>query len=415
MAKTPVKKTTSKTKSPDKGNSGARKIQPFITRHRPMTFADLIGMKAQADSLATSIERGEVPNAYVLLGSTGCGKTTVGRIIARTVMCELGTACGECDSCKHAESSDLSSHVDYTEINCGVAGKVDDIRGIIQLADQRPMIGRMRVILLDEIHRLTPQAAEALLKPLEEPSEQTLWILATSEANSVKQTIKNRCEFIPIRPVDADVLGEYLANLARDYLDIPGEDLVDIATEIANVSGGFIRDSLALMNSTIKMYNSHTGEVDLEDFLEEVRNKILSNADADVAAAQELVLATLLGNPKCIVEVLADHADFVSLSRNMTVFTQYLLDCVYDARGSNIYHPPVFREGNKKFCSTLKKRERLNDIRRVRVLTIMLETVTVLHSKIMTFACPERPLISSHLLKALMEIKPLTASPKKAA
>lgn len=412
-----AKSTTTRSKSgksPAKDKSSlARKTVPFITRHRPMKFEDLVGMEKQAEALSTSIADGEIPNAYVLLGSTGCGKTTVGRIIARTVMCKTGTACGECDSCLRSASMDLAGHPDYSEINCGVTGKVDDIRGIIQLADQRPMIGRMRVILLDEIHRLTPQAVEALLKPLEEPSEQTLWILATSEANSVKQTIKNRCEFIPIKPVSADVLGKYIAGLAKDYMDVPDKERVEMATEIANVCGGFIRDSLTLMNSAIKMYNSHRDGIDLKEFLDDVRDKLLSNADVDVAAAQELVLATLLGNPKCIVNVLADHSDFVSLSRNMTTFTQYLLDCVFDARGANIFHPPVFREGNKKFVQTLNKRDRLTDARRVKALTIMLDTVTQLHSKVMTFSCPERPLISSHLLKALSEIKPITATPKR--
>lgn len=375
-------------------------------------------MKQIADSLSSAIERGDVPNAYVLLGTTGCGKTTVSRIIARTVMCDEGTACGKCESCGMAEAADLAGHPDYTEINCGAAGKIDEMRGVIQMANQKPMIGRMRVFLLDEVHRLTPQAAEALLKPLEEPSEQTLWILATSEVNSIKDTLKNRCEFIPIKPIDADILGEYLADLARDYISVPGEDLLELTTEIAHTAGGYIRSALNLADSAIKMYNSHEGEVDLEEFFSEVRDKILSVTDADVHAAQELILATLLGNPKRILEILGSHSDFVPLARNMLMFTQYLLDCVYDVRGTNIYHPPVFREGNKQLLAVLKKRGLLDGkdggtSKKIAALTLVIGRLTELYGKVMTFSCPERPLISSYLLNTLSDVRPITRTPPK--
>ena len=137
----------------------ARKVVPFITRHRPIRFSDMIGMESELNTLATSIEKGEIPNAFLLIGTTGGGKTTLARIIARTVMCETRNACGECTSCKIANES-LEQHPDYEEINCGVNGKVDDIRSLTKMAETVPQVGKMRVIVLDEC---LPADAEVML------------------------------------------------------------------------------------------------------------------------------------------------------------------------------------------------------------------------------------------------------------
>lgn len=147
----------------------ARAYTPLINRHRPKTFKEMIGMRSTVDAIEKSILNGEIPNAYLLMGATGCGKTTFARVIARTVMCETYNGCGKCSSCETFDKNP-DSHMSYTEVNCGSDGKIDDIRNLIQLSHTSPMMGKMRVIVLDEAHRLTPASVEALLKPLEEPS-----------------------------------------------------------------------------------------------------------------------------------------------------------------------------------------------------------------------------------------------------
>lgn len=389
----------------------ARKVVPFITRHRPNRFSDMIGMESQLNTLAVSIEKGEIPNAFLLIGTTGGGKTTLARIIARTVMCEHRNACGECTSCKIADQS-LEQHPDYEEVNCGVNGKVDDIRSLTKLAETVPQIGKMRVIVLDESHRLSGAALEALLKPLEEPAEQTLWILATTETNSLKDTLKNRCSKIFIRPAPADVLGKYLTKLSIDYVeDIPKKDLLKLNMEIAQMTGGYIRESLTILDSVIKTIQA--GEYESTDqILEQVRSQLLANVEKDAYAAQKLIIALILGNPKIICQLLADQEDFLGLIRNAVHTNQYLVDSIWGLKGLNIYHPPVFRETATDLGERLSKRG-ISEVNKIKAYSKSLDTLVQLYGKMMTFLCPERPLITSILLNTMFEIKQYTRDRNK--
>lgn len=390
---------------------GARKFEPLITRHRPKKFSDLIGMDSIAKSLSTAMAIGDIPNGFLLLGTTGCGKTTLARIIARTAMCETMTACGTCSSCVMAEEN-IDQHVDYTEINCGVEGKVDEIRNMLAMSRNAPMVGSMRVIVLDEVHRLSGASAEAILKPLEEPSPRTLFILATTEANAIKDTVKNRCLTIRVNPLNSEVLGDYLAEISREEVEdsIPIEDWATLTQEVAEMSGGLIRTSLSYLDQILKLHRSGEGG-SIQDFLERVREDILNNVDADVLAAHKILLGILTGNPKIVGNMLASHADFVSLSRNMVSITQYLLDSAYEARGSNVYHIPHFRDAAD--AMNVKFSERKVSARaKLKALTILAMGVTDLHGRIMTFAVPERALINAHALRMLDEIRQYTQKPK---
>lgn len=387
----------------------ARAYVPLISRHRPKTFSEMIGMETTVKAVEKSIKDGEIPNAYLLMGNTGCGKTTFARVIARAVMCENYTGCGECNSCKSFDNNP-DSHMDYMEVNCGEKGKIEDIRGLIQLGNTSPMMGQMRVIVLDEAHRLSGASAEAILKPLEEPAEKTLWILATTESQALKDTLKNRCNVISIRPADRDRLAEYLADLARDYIDYPSEDLMQITEQIAEMTGGLIRSSLSILDTVIKSYRATNGKMDVQEFIDEVRQEILKNTDADTLSAQKIVLGVMLNNPKIILSVLGDHSNFVGLSRNILDTAQYLVDSAFGIRGSNIYHPPAFRDTAETLDSNLTERG-MNKAQRIAVYTKMLECSVSTHSDIMKFIVPERPLLSSNLLNLMLTLR--ESVPKK--
>lgn len=403
-----VKKKSSKTTV--EKPSGPRKFVPLITRHRPKYFRDIIGMESTSNTLEDSIKRGDIPNAFLLLGSTGCGKTTFARVIARAVMCKTHDACGKCDSCQLAD--ELDSHPDYTEINCGVNGKVDEIRNTIQMSNTYPQIGAMRVIVLDEVHRLSGASLEAILKPLEEPAERTLWILATTESNAIKDTVKNRCSIIPIRPADTDRLSEYLAGLAGEYIDYPSDELKQITESIAQMTGGYIRQALSILDTVIKSYLANDGNMDVAEFIENVSAEILNNTDVDVFAAQKLIMATILGNPKALLGVLASHADFVGLTRNMVNLSQYLMDDLFNVSGSNIYHPPAFRNTAKALGERLDERGITSTKTRMEVYSRMLSESVELYSNVMKFTCPERPLITSILMNLLLDLRSITKKVK---
>lgn len=388
----------------------ARAYTPLINRHRPKTFKEMIGMRSTVDAIEKSILNGEIPNAYLLMGATGCGKTTFARVIARTVMCETYNGCGKCSSCETFDKNP-DSHMSYTEVNCGSDGKIDDIRNLIQLSHTSPMMGKMRVIVLDEAHRLTPASVEALLKPLEEPSESTLWILATTESQALKDTLKNRCNLVYIKPADREQLSEYLAELAREYMDYAAEELAEITDQIAEITGGYIRSSLSTLDVVIKSYRASGGKLDIQEFIQAVRDDILKNTDADALSAQKIVMALLLGNPKIILNILADHDNFVGLSRNIMDTAQYLMDDAFGARGSNIYHPVVFQDTASTMREKLKERDVTSALKVLGIYTILCNGAVNMHTEVMRFAVPERHLISARLMNLLSELRQIV--PKK--
>ena len=408
MATKPKKSPKAKSVEADVRKT-ARTSVPLISRHRPKTFSDMIGMESTVKAVEESVKQGEIPNAYLLMGNTGCGKTTFARVIARAVMCEEFTGCGKCQSCITFDANP-DSHMDYEEVNCGEKGKIEDIRGLIQLGNTSPMMGKMRVIVLDEAHRLSGASAEAILKPLEEPAEKTLWILATTESQALKDTLKNRCNLINIRPADREQLAEYLADLARDYIDYPGEDLYQITEQIAEMTGGLIRSSLSILDTVIKTYNATKGDMDVQEFIEEVREEVLKHTDADALSAQKIILGVTLGNPKIILSILGDHANFVGLSRNILDTSQYLIDSFFGIRGSNIYHPPAFRDTADALDEKLAERG-MKKAERIAVYTLLLSSSVATHSEIMKFIVPERPLLSSNLMNLMLSLRKIV--PKK--
>jgi DNA polymerase III subunit gamma/tau len=233
----------------------------LINKYRPHKLEDLVGQKKVASAVKGMITTGNVPPAILLVGTTGTGKTTTARLIARYLMCEKGTACGKCESCKL--SLDHGGHPDYLEHNCASEGGKDFVKSIATVATLHPTIGRLRVIVLDEVHGLSPSARESLLKPLEEPPEHTLWILATTEAHAIKDSLKGRCNTLTLTPVAEEDLIPYLKNVLENeigsdsslYLkdDTKRDKLFNMITEkVALASNGYVRQSLSILDVAIK-------------------------------------------------------------------------------------------------------------------------------------------------------------------
>lgn len=376
--------------------SNARTHLPLITKHRPKVFADVIGLPDVTNALEQSILEGDIANAYLLVGSSGGGKTTIARIIARTVMCETRNACGTCASCLASE--DFGSHPDYQELNCGENGKIDEIRRIISTSHNSPILGGMRVIILDEAHRLTGPSLEALLKPLEEPAEKTLWILCTTETQSLKDTIKNRCNIIPIKPVDPATLAKYLFKLSKKELgkDFNKTVMKPVSIGIADMTGGYIRSALSTLDLALKLIRNES-EMEAEDIIAKIQESIIKNTDANQLAAQQLVIAVLAGDVKGISHILANHGDFFSLSKGILNTVQYCVDVSLGASGANVYHPPYLRAT----WSEIKAANTGN----AGILISLLDVAVELQSDMAKFLVPERNIISSRLLKAALKIR----------
>ena len=165
---------------------------PLYRKYRPQTFKDLIGQENIVKALSNAINLNKISHAYLLCGPRGTGKTTTARIIAKSLNCAKGPTlepCGECPSCKDITNS---TPIDVIEIDAASNRKVEDARNILEKIQFVPVNGRFKIYIIDEVHMLTTEAFNTLLKTLEEPPENVIFILATTEPHKVLDTIISR-------------------------------------------------------------------------------------------------------------------------------------------------------------------------------------------------------------------------------
>lgn len=217
-------------------------------KYRPQNFAELKGQDALVRTLTNAIESGRIAHAFMLTGVRGVGKTTTARIIARALNCEKGPTvnpCGQCDQCC-AIAEDR--HVDVIEMDAASHTGVDDVREIIESVQYAPISGRYKIFIIDEVHMLSKNAFNALLKTLEEPPEHTKFVFATTDIRRVPVTVLSRCQRFDLRRIDAEVLKNY-------FIEILGKEGVAAEEEavalIARAADGSARDGLSLLDQAI--------------------------------------------------------------------------------------------------------------------------------------------------------------------
>src|SRR4051794_10788155 len=184
-------------------------------RHRPRTFADVIGQEHVVRTLRNAIERGQVHHAYLFVGSRGTGKTSMAKMLAACLNCVNGPTiepCGVCESCVSIASA---TSMDVIEMDAASNNSVDDIRELRDSVQYAPVTGRYKVYILDEAHMLSNQAWNAFLKTLEEPPPATIFVLATTEANKVMPTVVDRCHRFDFRRPTVDQLATVVQRVAE--------------------------------------------------------------------------------------------------------------------------------------------------------------------------------------------------------
>lgn len=257
--------------------------QVVARRFRPQTFGELVGQDEVLQSLRMALQQKKVPHAFLFSGSRGVGKTTSARILARCLNCVDGPTpdpCGQCDACKSILDG---SNPDVIEIDAASNNSVDDVRSLREHTSFATMRSRYRVVILDEAHMMSKGAFNALLKTLEEPPPQVVFVLATTELHKVPETIRSRCQVLLFRRVGETDLQRRLRSIAEsDGVAIPDDVLAEIAT---SVRGG-VRDAETALERVLPLARELGEKFDLSAYRTMVAKVGL---DATVEVVEQLL------------------------------------------------------------------------------------------------------------------------------
>ena len=224
-------------------------------KYRPDSFETLIGQDALVRTLSNALELGRLAHAFVLTGVRGIGKTSTARILARGLNCEGADGTGgptlnPCGVCQHCRDIADSRHIDVLEMDAASNTGVDDVREIIDGANYRPVSARFKIYIIDEVHMLSRNAFNALLKTLEEPPDNVKFIFATTEIRKVPVTILSRCQRFDLRRVPNEMMTTHLASIAKAE-GISAEE--GALMQISRASEGSVRDALSLLDQAAAM------------------------------------------------------------------------------------------------------------------------------------------------------------------
>lgn len=282
------------------------------TRRRPQTFDALIGQEFVAATLKHSIENGQIAHAYLFTGPRGCGKTSTARILAKALNCQHGptaTPCGECSTCQEITKG---SSLDVIEIDGASNTSVNDIRQIKDEVMFPPNSCRYKIYIIDEVHMLTTNAFNALLKTIEEPPPYVIFIFATTELHEVPATIKSRCQQFNFRLVPIEKVKEQL-SLACSEIGITAED--EALYWIARESTGSMRDAYTLFDQVAAFSEGHITYEKIRDKLGLVGTERLNEIfDACVDASPVAVtdkLDNFLQSGISIDQLITNSADYL--------------------------------------------------------------------------------------------------------
>jgi DNA polymerase III subunit gamma/tau len=286
-------------------------------RHRPGSFDEVVGQTHVVRTLRNAVAGGKVHHAYLFVGSRGTGKTSMAKILARSLNCERGgptvTPCGECESCVTIAAG---TSMDVIEMDAASNRSVDDVRDLRERVAYAPSGGRWKVYILDEAHMLTKEAWNAFLKTLEEPPPNTVFVLATTESHKVMATIADRCQRFDFQRPSLEQIAEVLNRVAAAESIEVDEGAVSM---IARSAQGSFRDALGTLDQLVAFGGS---QVELKDVLE-----MLGAADADLLF--DAVDAVVAEDPKGVllgVEKMARSGrDPSQFARDLLAHLRHLL------------------------------------------------------------------------------------------
>ena len=229
-------------------------------KYRPQEFKDLIGQEVMAQTITNAIKLNKTPNAYLLTGIRGVGKTTTARLIAKALNCTKDFTKGEkCKTGEYCHCSEIisSNHMDILEMDAASKTGIDDVRELIENSKYSPTSAKFKIFIIDEVHMLSKQAFNGLLKTLEEPPPSLKFILATTEVRKIPVTILSRCQRFDLKRVSVEQLCKHLKIIADKEKGKISEDAIKL---IARTSEGSVRDSISLLDRALISQSINEGK-----------------------------------------------------------------------------------------------------------------------------------------------------------
>ena len=279
--------------------------QVLARKWRPKTFADLVGQEHVVKALRNALDKGRLHHAYLLTGTRGVGKTTIARILAKSLNCEQGQhgePCGVCASCTQI---DAGRYVDLLEIDAASNTGIDNIREVLENAQYAPTVGKYKVYIIDEVHMLSKSAFNAMLKTLEEPPEYLKFVLATTDPQKVPVTVLSRCLQFNLRPMAPETVLDHLTRVLANE-NVPAEP--QALRLLSRAARGSMRDALSLTDQAIAFGSGQLQEAGVRQMLGAV----------DRSYVFRLIDALAQGDGKTVVET-ADALRMNGLSAASTL------------------------------------------------------------------------------------------------
>tara|TARA_Y100001960_G_scaffold331607_1_gene429136 strand:- start:1576 stop:2874 length:1299 start_codon:yes stop_codon:yes gene_type:complete len=293
-------------------------------KYRSQSFDDLVGQDVLVKTLENAINANRIHHAYVLSGIRGCGKTSTARILAKALNCEQGPSIKWADDDAQVKAIEAGNHVDVLEFDAASHTGVDDIKELFEGVHYKPVQGKYKVYIIDEVHMLSKQAFNALLKTLEEPPEHVKFIFATTEVNKIPVTVLSRCQRFDLKRITSEDLFTHFANI----LKLEGFKYEDEALElISKAADGSARDGLSLLDQAIALssdnkitYESVADMIGMSErtvvyeFLEELFNK-------DIEKALEIV-QNVHNSGQDILKFIEDNLQALNLVTKLKVVSK---------------------------------------------------------------------------------------------
>ena len=270
--------------------------QVLARKWRPKTFADVVGQQHILTALANGLRENRLHHAYLFSGTRGVGKTSIARLFAKGLNCVNGVTAEPCGVCEHCKAIEEGNFIDLIEIDAASRTKVEDTRELLDNVQYKPVLGRYKVYLIDEVHMLSRHSFNALLKTLEEPPEYVKFLLATTDPHKLPVTILSRCMQFHLKALEQSQIAEHLGYILNQE-QIPFESLA--LDRLASAAQGSIRDSLSLTDQAIAMSN---GNVTLN-----IVNEMLGLLDETQAI--EMIYALQQGNGEKLMQVVSEVAN----------------------------------------------------------------------------------------------------------